>query len=196
MAGAMMASVGRLLVAGVLVAGLLVAGLQGVLAVQSTASTPGGGPGEYAEAWTEIANVQNCSYTGGSCPAPYVRLLGGECLFVSKHALSWLQAREHCKGLMGDLATPKNLFILKNYIIHNPDYSGISAVFLGGRKYQGRWWWLDGRQISSEDFAEGEPNNYFGREDCIDLRLSRHPMLNDNKCNSPTPFVCRYCDFE
>nr|XP_053648761.1 uncharacterized protein LOC128699942 [Cherax quadricarinatus] len=50
------------------------------------------------------------------CPYPYSRVVD-ECFYVSSISLNWPDARQYCQGMTGDLASPRNLYGLKSFII-------------------------------------------------------------------------------
>ncbi|XP_027220609.2 perlucin [Penaeus vannamei] len=128
--------------------------------------------------------------TGALCPYPYQQVLD-ECFYVSKVSLNWNQARQYCQGMQGDLATPRNVYALKSYVIETGAAS--TQVWLGAtdQSSEGTWKWLDGRPITS-DWANGMPDNYSGNENCLDLRIKWHPPLNDSVCEVAERFVCQY----
>ncbi|KAK8721663.1 hypothetical protein OTU49_012687, partial [Cherax quadricarinatus] len=135
---------------------------------------------------------------GPYCPYPYKQVLD-ECFHLSTHRLTWNNARQHCQGMMGDLASPKNLYALKTFII---DETGINSyetlqtipVFVGGadegenRQFK----WVNGEAINSSNWAPGEPNNKHNSEFCVEMFLHSHPSLNDESCVSERQFVCQY----
>ncbi|XP_063590398.1 perlucin-like [Penaeus indicus] len=128
--------------------------------------------------------------SGALCPYPYKQVLD-ECFFLSKVSLNWNQARQYCQGMQGDLATPRNVYALKSFII---DTAGeVTEAWLGAtdQSSEGTWNWLDGRPIAS-DFAGGQPDDAGGNEDCLDIRLKWHPTLNDYQCGVAQRFVCQY----
>nr|XP_053648745.1 uncharacterized protein LOC128699922 [Cherax quadricarinatus] len=65
---------------------------------------------------TVVIHQFNCSEQN-CCPYPYTRVLD-ECFYLSLHSLHWYEAREHCQGMSGDLASPKHIDALKTYIIN------------------------------------------------------------------------------
>ncbi|KAK8748923.1 hypothetical protein OTU49_015593 [Cherax quadricarinatus] len=54
---------------------------------------------------------------GPYCPYPYTQVLD-ECFYLSTHKLTMEKGRQHCQGMMGDLATPKHPYALKSFIIN------------------------------------------------------------------------------
>ncbi|XP_069950885.1 hepatic lectin-like [Cherax quadricarinatus] len=130
---------------------------------------------------------------GASCPHPYTQVLD-ECFYLSTHKLTWEQARQHCQGMNGDLASPKHLYALKSFIISSLGNSDIKRVFVGGKdEHKNRHFkWLDGRVIVSNYWIAGEPNNKGGSEFCVNLYTDHHPSLNDVSCSHHYIFACQY----
>ncbi|XP_045610256.1 C-type lectin lectoxin-Phi1 isoform X2 [Procambarus clarkii] len=126
------------------------------------------------------------------CPFPFTQVLDS-CYYLSEVSLTWKDARRYCQGMDGDLATPKHLYALKSFIFKARDYYSTPGVFLGGVKNgQHSWHWLDGRPIEDGYWYHNEPNNYYGREQCVEMRLQWHPTLNDEDCMKSQEFVCQF----
>ncbi|XP_069935605.1 C-type lectin-like [Cherax quadricarinatus] len=136
-------------------------------------------------------NKGNCP-EGASCPHPYTQVLD-ECFYLSPHKLTWEKARQHCQGMMGDLASPKHPYALKSFIL-NLLGTGDIVVFLGGQdeNKNRHFKWLDGRVIANNYWYPGEPNNSGGSEFCVNLMNSLHPLLNDVSCTADHLFACQY----
>ncbi|XP_062928245.1 C-type lectin lectoxin-Phi1-like isoform X1 [Mobula hypostoma] len=56
----------------------------------------------------------------------------------------------------------------------------------------GKFTWIDGSSYSYRNFGPGEPNNYNGREDCVNIHHFRNLTWNDAPCNMKIGFVCSY----
>lgn len=72
-----------------------------------------------------------------------------------------------------------------------------SKFFLGGndREVEGVYRWSDGTPLSSSSglWASGQPDDYEGAEDCVNLRLNRQMFaLNDISCSFISYFICQY----
>ncbi|XP_053631448.2 C-type lectin lectoxin-Phi1-like isoform X2 [Cherax quadricarinatus] len=126
------------------------------------------------------------------CPYPYTQVLD-ECFYLSSHSLKWHEARIHCQGMHGDLASPKHIYALKSYIMTK---AGLLNVYVGGKKnhpgYR-EWTWVDGRKIHISEWAHGEPNNFMERELCTNLEMEKYPMLNDDSCPPRWRAACPEC---
>ncbi|KAG7177365.1 C-type lectin lectoxin-Phi1-like [Homarus americanus] len=124
------------------------------------------------------------------CPYPYSIVLD-ECFYIGRQKMSWIDARTHCQGMKGDLASPNNIYALKAFLIDKLDSA---AVFVGAtdQEKEGSWSWLDGRNIVENDFSEGEPNNHKGIENCAGLDTEKVRVLNDRDCSDHIQFVCEF----
>nr|XP_045594779.1 perlucin-like protein isoform X2 [Procambarus clarkii] len=130
-----------------------------------------------------------------SCPPPYTRVLD-ECFFVSKKKLSHSDARTHCQGMRGDLATPRNPYALVSYVYDR----GVTFAWLGATDANSaEWRWFDGRLISADlwmrkpDMTEPSGKDDQGKaEDCCEMWADYHPPLNDAVCNDLKIFVCQF----
>ncbi|KAK8748924.1 hypothetical protein OTU49_015593 [Cherax quadricarinatus] len=130
---------------------------------------------------------------GPYCPHPYTQVLD-ECFYLSTHKLTWEKARQHCQGMLGDLASPKHPYALKSFIISSIGIGDDKTVFVGGEdeSKNRQFKWLDGRVIATSDWSPGEPNNSHGREFCVNLYNTRHPVFNDISCDEQHLFACQY----
>ena len=50
--------------------------------------------------------------------------------------------------------------------------------------------WIDDSQLDYVNWQEGEPNNYGGYENCIEMQ-TRRGQWNDLPCNFYRPFMCK-----
>ena len=118
-------------------------------------------------------------------------------MFVSE-TLSWSSAQAYCENINGRLAEPRTL---KEYLFVRSiweDFGSGIHMWLGGSKTQneGRYVWLtDSQPVENEAFnvwAEGEPNNYKGNEDCLEFSHHEASSLgfNDRDCDFSQKFVC------
>ncbi|XP_069189540.1 C-type lection lectoxin-Enh3-like [Procambarus clarkii] len=147
---------------------------------------------------SELLNVtreRNSFPQGPTCPYPYTLVLD-ECFYLSPHSVTWEAARRHCRGMMGDLATPKHLYAIRSFLLDVAKVEGIEHLhgFVGFRDAgrNGTWRWLDGRPVDAADWYPGEPSNSKGNEYCGDFRSHFDPMLNDISWSTLTRFLCQY----
>ncbi|KAG7175180.1 C-type lectin-like 28 [Homarus americanus] len=157
---------------------------------------------QQAQFFRELINAtrgrNNCCDTLGKsdlelqevCPDPYSTVVG-ECFYLSPNQLSWHSSRHFCRGMGGDLATPRHLYALKAFITEK---RGPKAVWIGGTDLgaDGGWRWVNGDTVDSADWAHKQPNNDRPVEQCLHLRRDWHPVLGDLPCHISQRFVCQY----
>lgn len=62
-------------------------------------------------------------------------------------------------------------------------------IGLSKQEVDGRWKWSDGSFLTGyQNWADNEPNNYGGVENCTESEYNGR--WNDNKCSSLLPFIC------
>ena len=99
---------------------------------------------------------------------------------------NWVRAEEYCKNEGGHLASVTNRRI-HDYVRSRIDLNHHETQFLvGGRRSKGKWKWTDESQWEFKKWASGQPDNYLGRENCLqvwkrgwnDLRCDRGGINN------------------
>ena len=65
-----------------------------------------------------------------------------------------------------------------------------SWIGLNDLSYEGKYGWSDKSPLAFTKWADKEPNDYYGQEDCVELsRWST--KWNDQHCEQNRPFVCK-----
>ncbi|KAG0715001.1 Snaclec crotocetin-1 [Chionoecetes opilio] len=129
-----------------------------------------------------------------SCPSPFSRV-GSECYYLSKgEMLGWEDARRECGRHGGDLASPRNLTVLRQFLSDvqdPPEY-----LWVGGSKQDdGAWKWTSGPQagvpidMSKSTWNEEVPSGY-GK--CMGLFGHRSYRAYNYDCKEKDFFVCQY----
>ncbi len=111
------------------------------------------------------------------------KLLDGGALLACSDGRSWVSARERCQLLGGDLVVPgskaeQNVLAL--------GYAG--WIGLSDSDSEGSWTWVSGSALGAASWAEGEPNDAGGVEDCAELRSDG--LWNDRDCSSALGYIC------
>ena len=57
---------------------------------------------------------------------------------------------------------------------------------------EGQWVWPDGSRLMYDPWAEGEPNDWGGREDCAATNWKGSNRWNDLPCRASRAFVCEF----
>ena len=68
-----------------------------------------------------------------------------------------------------------------------PFYIGLSDTAV-----ENTWRWLDGSVLEYEPWAESEPNDWGGGEDCVHSNWRGDGEWNDIVCSSRQPYLCEF----
>ncbi|XP_019641867.1 PREDICTED: CD209 antigen-like [Branchiostoma belcheri] len=138
--------------------------------------------------------LQEMKKTLLSCPGGY-KTFRGTCYKVFDIRKSFDEAAATCGADGGTLAMPRdtetNEFLISLY----RSVSGRLFWFgLHDRRKEGRFEWVDGSPLGEyTSWAQGEPNDGGGNEDCV--LYAGHAWFgnrwNDDKCDKPTYFLCQ-----
>lgn len=129
----------------------------------------------------------------GSCPSSFSKKRDSNgnyhCLKLVKSSKSWDNANSYCRNLGGSLAVPRDS--AKNQAMKSllPSHYRI-WVGLNDKHREGSWKDMNGNSIGYSNWQRGEPNNYRGGEDCLQLR--GNGKWNDDKCSRKFYFMCEY----
>ncbi|XP_041642001.1 ladderlectin-like [Cheilinus undulatus] len=115
-----------------------------------------------------------------------------QCLYVD-HPQTWSQAEQNCHQLGGHLASVHSH--LENHqitLLVTRMTGGNPHVWLGGsdQHREGNWGWNDGSFMNFKNWCPGEPNNYGGKEDCLQTKYISGQCWNDLTCSTLLPSVC------
>ena len=68
-----------------------------------------------------------------------------------------------------------------------------SQFWIGGRRSGDEWKWTQSTGTEFENWASGEPNNWGGDENCVQMGypLFQNHKWNDQKCSVQIGFVCQ-----
>jgi hypothetical protein len=102
-----------------------------------------------------------------------------------KGLATWAEARDECLRLGMDL--PVVLSQTDNDELAAA--AGSNSIWLGATdsEEEGVWKWVDGSPVVFEMWNEGEPNNFQGNEDVIEMKSNGR--WNDHH-GSSRPFIC------
>jgi len=86
--------------------------------------------------------------------------------FFNNEIENWAAAQDYCESLGGQLAVI-NSQELNDYLYNAMRSLGIESAYFGytDREEEGVWAWVDGTQVSYENWHMGEPNDEHGGED-------------------------------
>jgi hypothetical protein len=119
----------------------------------------------------------------------------GHCLSFFEGVATWLEARNLCIALGGDLATPTTavtnnlLWPLATNLLSEPD------AWIGGSDSatEGTFVWVSGDPFVYTNFRAGEPNNggtSGTQEDCLVIEDDTAGTWDDRPCSRAYPYFC------
>lgn len=151
------------------------------------------------------------TYINGVCLSPWFPLDTGnetQCFQVVGKKRDWCHARALCSSYAGaneggDLAIPKNLTALDEYI-KDHDFDINITYWIGGSDIanEGVWLWNDAVPITRDtvNWAQDQPNNADDHdgENCLGMWVGDHSRCHDNnehclfdrKCSITLDFIC------
>ncbi|XP_048105020.1 C-type lectin domain family 4 member M-like [Alosa alosa] len=123
------------------------------------------------------------------CPSGW-RYFNTKCYLISSSKNTWSESRQRCKDIGGDLAIINDKE--EQVFIHG---LGI-PVWIGLRKIQGGWKWVDNTLLSTKYWDSGQPNDE--NEDCV---VSDCPagdpfsIWHDYLCSVKHSFICEMSSY-
>ena len=102
---------------------------------------------------------------------------------------TWRQGFEHCKSAGSQLVkvTDKEELTYIYFTFVKPLNSG--SAWMGLNLKNGSFYWTDGSKPRYKNWNYGEPNNFNGREHCVEIYVN-NGKWNDIPCFVKRPFVC------
>ncbi|XP_071157457.1 macrophage mannose receptor 1-like [Mytilus edulis] len=139
-----------------------------------------------------VATTSVVSFSVNCGPGWEERPLSQYCYSFHQDQLSWLDAREVCKNMGGDLASVHS-DDEETYIKAKISPFNCIAVWLGGNDnhQEGGWQWSDGSPFNKVNWVPGAPSDKTHRENCINVYVSLKNGWNDWICNARNGFVCK-----
>ncbi|XP_051748228.1 CD209 antigen-like protein E [Ctenopharyngodon idella] len=109
--------------------------------------------------------------------------------FISSEEKNWTECRRYCTERGADLIIINNREEQK-FVSNSSD-----GVWIGltDSDVEGRWEWVDGSTLTSGFWRSGEPNSYWGDEDCA---LTSSTGWNDYPCNTAFRWICEKIIFK
>ncbi|XP_011485494.1 galactose-specific lectin nattectin isoform X1 [Oryzias latipes] len=106
---------------------------------------------------------------------------------------TWAQAESFCRSIGANLASVRNRF--ENYKLLRlikKKQGRFTPTWIGGSDAQtnGVWFWSDGSNYQYTNWCPNEPNNYHGRQHCLQMNFSYRRCWDDVECWERRPFIC------
>ncbi|KAK0143110.1 C-type lectin domain family 4 member M [Merluccius polli] len=96
---------------------------------------------------------------------------------------NWTASRDYCLQRDADLVVINS----KEEQEFVKVLGGIYWIGLSKRDPEGTWKWVDGTNMTSSSWGPGEPNDYYGAEDCGATQLGR---WSDERCDRLNYWMC------
>ncbi|XP_077100094.1 galactose-specific lectin nattectin-like [Siphateles boraxobius] len=123
------------------------------------------------------------------CPARW-RQVGQRCYRYFPRPATWITAEKNCQRLGANLASvgnkPENDFLLSLL----PSSSTRTWIGANDAVQDGHWLWSDGSVFSYTNWCTGEPNNYQGPENCLEINFTSDCCWNDQACSTSLSYIC------
>ncbi|XP_033982866.1 galactose-specific lectin nattectin-like [Trematomus bernacchii] len=119
--------------------------------------------------------------------------LGSRCFIFKNQPMNWASAETDCLALGGNLASIKSTteYDFIRQLVRTATGKDLQ-FWVGGHDavMEGVWLWSDGFKFNFESWGKGEPNNYGGKEHCMEINFGATKKVNDIGCLESQPFVC------
>ncbi|XP_078392315.1 C-type lectin lectoxin-Phi1-like [Cetorhinus maximus] len=109
------------------------------------------------------------------------------CYRFSTEGGNWDSAKRQCESQNSHLIiinTEQEQNFIKKSIKNN---RGTYWIGLTNRESERNWKWVDGTPVSFTRWDQGEPNNWYGNENCAVIRRA---SWNDVSCSNHFRFIC------
>ncbi len=118
----------------------------------------------------------------------------GNSYVVINQNTTWQEARAYAKSLSGHLVTisdeEENCFVAELAI----EKGVLQSFWIGltDELEEGRFAWITGEPLIYQNWYPGEPNNYGGDEDYVEVGFPSAYLWNDNDNSQTNPFVVEF----
>ncbi|XP_024235876.1 ladderlectin-like [Oncorhynchus tshawytscha] len=126
------------------------------------------------------------------CPRGWTKY-GSRCFMFVNTAMTWARAESYCLSHRANLASVHNCgdnYNLQQLVLKNTGQH--QTIWIGGvdAVQNKQWFWSDGSKFDYENWEQGEPNYYGGREHCLEMNFGGDKKWNDLNCEEKLPLVC------
>uniref|UniRef100_A0A3Q4HVJ3 C-type lectin domain-containing protein n=1 Tax=Neolamprologus brichardi TaxID=32507 RepID=A0A3Q4HVJ3_NEOBR len=121
-----------------------------------------------------------------TCPTGW-EMFSGVCYFLSGTSANWDEARRDCRDKGADLVlieSSKEQTFLSAITNEN------TWIGLNDKEQEGTWKWVDGTPLNLTYWAEAQPDDGGGKEDCVHVRNDEKKSWNDLSCSTSLKWIC------
>ncbi|KAM9750928.1 galactose-specific lectin nattectin-like [Menidia menidia] len=126
-----------------------------------------------------------------NCPPGWTQF-GSRCFIFHYTSKTWIDAENHCLSIGGNLASihsaEENNF-LSDLILRVTGRRHVTWIGGSDAVAEKTWLWSDGSQADYFNWFKEQPNNYGGKEHCLEIYLGG-TFWNDRPCDVKTHFLC------
>uniref|UniRef100_A0A8C6VYW6 C-type lectin domain-containing protein n=1 Tax=Nothobranchius furzeri TaxID=105023 RepID=A0A8C6VYW6_NOTFU len=119
----------------------------------------------------DLPQIHCCLYQR-SCPYGWTQH-GARCFLFVNSGKNWDSAEHHCRILGGHLASFHSYSELNflRHLVYTGAWSFRNTWVGGTDRGHVIWRWTDGSWYNYNRWYPGEPNNWFGREECMEINF-------------------------
>merc|ERR1711915_126474 len=130
------------------------------------------------------------------CPSGWTAL-GGSCYMVASRMSTWYAAQTFCReqgGYLAEITNMSEFSLLEQYLLN---YESNYWIGLTDDAKEGAWIWSESDvQATWTNWGPGDPNSYYGDEDCVNLLSKLAHTFNDSPCDRieiyPSHGLCEF----
>ncbi|XP_065145822.1 galactose-specific lectin nattectin-like [Paramisgurnus dabryanus] len=122
------------------------------------------------------------------CPYGWTPL-GVQCYKYFSYPVNWATAEKNCQSVDANLASVRNI-VENNFLLSV--LAADTSVWIGGHDaaVEGQWLWTDGSQFDFTNWCSGQPDNFQGNENCLEINYTTNRCWNDQPCSVRFRYIC------
>ncbi|XP_065145785.1 galactose-specific lectin nattectin-like [Paramisgurnus dabryanus] len=113
---------------------------------------------------------------------------GVKCYKFFSQSVDWVTAEKNCQSIDANLASVRST-VEYNFLL---SLLADTHAWIGGQdaETEGQWLWSDGSQFDLTNWCSGQPDNYDGKEHCLEINFSNNRCWNDQPCSYTKSYIC------
>ncbi|CAI5655391.1 unnamed protein product [Oreochromis niloticus] len=134
----------------------------------------------------ELERLQNLTRLKKTCPVGWSNF-SHSCYLLSESSASWDAARKDCRVRGADLVV---IDCGKEQTFLSAITNEHTWIGLNDKEQEGTWKWVDGTPVILTYWAEHQPDDGGGNEDCAHFRNDEKKSWNDLPCSTSLKWIC------